>query len=113
MFLFKREDKFLRRARKQADRVVALKGEFERLTDEALQAKTAEFRARVQAGESLDDLLPEVFAQVRGCAARARDGTLLCADPRRDYPAQRRHRGNEDGRGQDARGHAARVPERA
>ena len=35
MFLFKREDKFLRRARKQADRVVALKGEFERLTDEA------------------------------------------------------------------------------
>ena len=65
MFLFKREDKFLRRARKQADRVVALKGEFEGLTDEALQAKTAEFRARVQAGESLDDLLPEVFAQVR------------------------------------------------
>ena len=70
MFLFKREDKFLRRARKQADRVVALKGEFERLTDEALQAKTAEFRARVQAGESLDDLLPEVFAQVREAARR-------------------------------------------
>ena len=70
MFLFKREDKFLRRARKQADRVVALKGEFERLTDEALQAKTAEFRARMQAGESLDDLLPEVFAQVREAARR-------------------------------------------
>ena len=70
MFLFKREDKFLRRARKQADRVVALKGEFEGLTDEALQAKTAEFRARVQAGESLDDLLPEVFAQVREAARR-------------------------------------------
>ena len=70
MFLFKREDKFLRRARKQADRVVALKSEFEGLTDEALQAKTAEFRARVQAGESLDDLLPEVFAQVREAARR-------------------------------------------
>jgi preprotein translocase subunit SecA len=40
------------------------------LTDEALRAKTDEFRARVKAGETLDDLLPEAFAVVREAALR-------------------------------------------
>jgi preprotein translocase subunit SecA len=35
------------------------------LSDEQLRAKTAEFRARYGAGETLDDLLPEAFAVVR------------------------------------------------
>ncbi len=70
MGLFQREDKFLKRARKQADRVVALKERYIELSDEQLAAKTQEFKNRVQSGESLDDLLPEVFAQVREAARR-------------------------------------------
>ena len=70
MGLFKREDKFLKKARKQADQVVAWKEHFAALDDVALVAKTQEFKNRVQAGESLDALLPEVFAQVREASRR-------------------------------------------
>ena len=42
----------------------------EALSDEALQAKTAEFRERLAAGATLDDLLPEAFAVVREAAKR-------------------------------------------
>ena len=42
----------------------------ERLSDEELAAKTQEFKARLQQGETLDDLLPEAFAVVREVAAR-------------------------------------------
>ncbi len=44
--------------------------EIEELTDEELRAKTEEFRRRLEAGESLDDLLPEAFASVREAARR-------------------------------------------
>ena len=70
MGLFKMEDKFLKKARKQADKVEALKAKFSSLTDMELRAKTDEFRSRYQNGESLDDLLPEVFAQVREASKR-------------------------------------------
>jgi preprotein translocase subunit SecA len=45
--------------------------EIEELTDEQLRGKTEEFRRRSEAGESLDDLLPEAFASVREAARRA------------------------------------------
>ena len=70
MGLFHREDKFLRNARKQADQVEALRDRFVRLSDAQLAAKTEEYRARYQKGESLDALLPEVFAQVREASRR-------------------------------------------
>lgn len=70
MGLFNREDKFLRNARKQADKVEALREDFVKLSEEELAAKTEEFRARYEKGESLDDLLPEVFAQVREASRR-------------------------------------------
>ncbi len=41
------------------------------LSDDALRGKTADFRARVAAGEALDDLLPEAFAVVREASKRA------------------------------------------
>jgi len=44
--------------------------EIEELTDEQLRAKTEEFRGRLEAGESLDDVLPEAFASVREAARR-------------------------------------------
>jgi preprotein translocase subunit SecA len=40
------------------------------LTDEQVQAKTAEFQERISNGESLDDLLPEAFATVKQAAKR-------------------------------------------
>ncbi|MGE5599544.1 MAG: preprotein translocase subunit SecA [Bacteroidota bacterium] len=48
----------------------ALEPAMERLTDEELRAKTDEFRARLDNGETLDDLLPEAFAVVREAAKR-------------------------------------------
>ncbi len=48
----------------------ALAPEIEALTDEALQAKTAEFKQRYQDGEALDDLLPEAFAVCRAASWR-------------------------------------------
>ncbi len=48
----------------------ALEPEVAALSDEALRARTANFRARVQAGTPLDDLIPEAFATVREAAKR-------------------------------------------
>ncbi len=45
--------------------VNALEAEYHAFSDEALRAKTGELRARLAAGESLDDILPEAFAAVR------------------------------------------------
>jgi preprotein translocase subunit SecA len=49
----------------------AFEPELEALSDDALRGKTAEFRARLEAGEKLDALLPEAFATVREGAKRA------------------------------------------
>ncbi|CAJ2231208.1 preprotein translocase subunit SecA [Fructilactobacillus sanfranciscensis] len=55
---------------KIADRVSAYAEQYSKLSDEQLQAKTTEFQKRYQAGESLDDLLPEAFAVAREGAHR-------------------------------------------
>ena len=60
----------LRRLERMADRVVAYEDEMAALSDEALQAKTAEFKERYAKGETLDDLLYEAFAVVREGAKR-------------------------------------------
>ena len=44
--------------------------EFDSLSDEQIQAKTEEFRSRIQSGETLDDLLPEAFAVVKQACKR-------------------------------------------
>ncbi|NLA80497.1 MAG: preprotein translocase subunit SecA, partial [Chloroflexi bacterium] len=48
----------------------ALEPQFEALTDEALAAKTDEYKARLAKGETLDDLLPEAYATVREASKR-------------------------------------------
>jgi preprotein translocase subunit SecA len=60
-----RNDRLLKQYRSTVVRINAMEPELERLTDEALRAKTQEFKDRVAGGESLDDLLAEVFAVVR------------------------------------------------
>ncbi len=53
------------------DRIEALEPEMQALSDEELKGKTREFRARLEEGETLDDLLPEAFAAVREAAVRS------------------------------------------
>ena len=55
----------LKRIQPLVDRINALEATVQPLSDEALRGKTAEFRARLADGETLDDLLPEAFAVVR------------------------------------------------
>ena len=64
------EGKILRDLSKVVDQVNAFEPAVSPLTDEALRAKTAEFKSRFAAGETLDDLLPEAFAVIREAAKR-------------------------------------------
>ena len=52
------------------DKIEALADEYKAMSDEALRAKTAEFKERLAKGETLDDILPEAFATVREAADR-------------------------------------------
>ena len=52
------------------DKITALEEAYKTLTDAQLQAKTPEFKQRLAAGETLDDILPEAFATVREAADR-------------------------------------------
>ena len=52
------------------DRINALEVEYQTLSDDDLKAKTAQFKARVQAGETLDDILCEAFATVKNACRR-------------------------------------------
>ena len=63
-------DALLKPLMKQADKIEALADEYAALSDQQLQAKTDEFRARYQKGETLDALLPEAFATVREASRR-------------------------------------------
>ena len=51
-------------------KIEALEEEYRKLTDEQLKAKTAEFKQRLSAGETMDDILPEAFATVREAGDR-------------------------------------------
>jgi preprotein translocase subunit SecA len=65
-----RNERVLRQLSKTVVRINALEPEFEKLSDEALRGKTAEFKQRIADGEALDKLLPEAFAVVREGAKR-------------------------------------------
>jgi len=65
-----RNDRLLKQLRKEVNKINALEPAIEALSDEELNAKTAEFKERVSQGESLDDLLVESFAVVREASKR-------------------------------------------
>ncbi len=64
-------DRKVKAVRPLVAKINALEPEFRALSDEGLIEKTAALRARAEAGESLDDLLPEAFANCREGARRA------------------------------------------
>ncbi|BAZ95027.1 preprotein translocase subunit SecA [Thiohalobacter thiocyanaticus] len=65
-----RNDRMVKRMSKVVARINALEDDIQALSDEQLGAKTGEFRQRLEAGEKLDDLLPEAFAVVREAGRR-------------------------------------------
>ncbi|HHJ39746.1 MAG: preprotein translocase subunit SecA [Methylothermaceae bacteria B42] len=65
-----RNDRIVKKKFKVVDKINALEPEFKALSDAQLQAKTEEFRNRLEQGETLSDLLPEAFATVREAGRR-------------------------------------------
>ncbi len=66
-----RNERVLRQYQKSVQRINQLEEGLKSLDDESLKAKTAEFKQRVAAGESLDQILPEAFAVCREASVRA------------------------------------------
>ncbi|MFM8546537.1 MAG: preprotein translocase subunit SecA [Betaproteobacteria bacterium] len=66
-----RNDRLLRKYRANVEAINAHEAALQQLSDEALRAKTTQFRERVANGEALDALLPEAFAVCREAAVRA------------------------------------------
>jgi preprotein translocase subunit SecA len=65
-----RNERLLKTYRRTVEKINALEGALEKLSDADLAAKTAQFRERVAQGATLDDLLPEAFAVVREAGKR-------------------------------------------
>ncbi len=68
-----KHDREIKKIRPILEQVNALEPEVSKLQDSDFPAKTAEFKQRIEAGESLDDILPEAFALTREAARRVLD----------------------------------------
>jgi len=64
------EGKILKQLQAIAKQVNSLEDDFRAMTDDELRGMTTEFKDRLEAGESLDDIMPEAFATVREAASR-------------------------------------------
>src|SRR5262245_139144 len=71
------EGRRLKRLRNQAEYITSLEPDFEKLSDDELKAKTAEFRQRLENGESVEELLFEAFAAVREARVRESDQRMF------------------------------------
>ena len=69
-FFGTRSQREIKRLKPLQEKVLALEEEYRNLSEDALKAKTAEFKSRYESGETLDDLLPEAFAAIREAADR-------------------------------------------
>ena len=65
-----RSQREIKKIQPLVDKVLSLEETYKALSDEALKAKTVEFKERLAKGETLDDLLPEAFAAAREAADR-------------------------------------------
>ncbi|MGR8934159.1 MAG: preprotein translocase subunit SecA [Gammaproteobacteria bacterium] len=65
-----RNDRLIKKKKKQVKKISALASEYEKLSDAELSAKTVEFRTRLAEGEKLEKMLPEAFATVREASKR-------------------------------------------
>ena len=65
-----RSQRELKKIQPLVDKILALEETYKTMSEETLRGKTAEFKARLAQGETLDDLLPEAFAAIREAADR-------------------------------------------
>ena len=65
-----RSQREIKKLQPMVDQILALEGEYAALSEDALKAKTAEFKARLEDGATLDDILVEAFAAIREAAWR-------------------------------------------
>ena len=65
-----RSDREIKHIQPTVNKILALEDEYKNLSEEALKGKTQEFKNRLDAGETLDDILPEAFAAIREAADR-------------------------------------------
>ncbi|MBQ7817785.1 MAG: preprotein translocase subunit SecA [Oscillospiraceae bacterium] len=65
-----RSQRELKKIQPLVDKILSMESEYAALSEDALKAKTAEFKERYAAGESLDNMLPEAFAAIREAAWR-------------------------------------------
>ena len=65
-----RSEREVKKIKPILDKILSLEETYKALSDEELKAKTGEFKERLAAGASLDDILPEAFATVREAADR-------------------------------------------
>ena len=59
-----RSQREIKKIQPTVDKILALEDEYRALSEEALKAKTAEFKNRLDQGETLDDLLPEALSLI-------------------------------------------------
>ncbi|MCB1120135.1 MAG: preprotein translocase subunit SecA [Verrucomicrobiae bacterium] len=89
-FIFKRFSdrpykKFIKRSQPTIDRINELEEKYQRLSDAELKHNTVQFRERLEAGEALDDILPEAFATVKNAARRMAGQTLTVSGQKLDW----------------------------
>ena len=65
-----RSDREIKHIQPLVDKILRLENEYKNLSEDALKAKTQEFKDRLEQGETLDDILPEAFAAIREAADR-------------------------------------------
>ena len=65
-----RSQREIKKIQPTVDKILALENEYKNLSEEQLKGKTQEFKARLDQGETLDDILPEAFAAIREAADR-------------------------------------------
>ena len=65
-----RSQREIKKIQPTVDKILGLEAEYRALSEDALKARTRQFRDRLDAGESLDDILPEAFAAIREAADR-------------------------------------------
>ena len=107
------EGRRVKRLAEQAAYIGTLEPEFEALSDEELRGKTAEFKQRLENGESLEDLIFEAYAAVREAFRRTIGVRLFDVQLMGGIVL---HEGDiaehEDRRGEDVRRRPAAVPQR-
>ena len=65
-----RSQREIKKIQPLVDKILRLEEEYKNLSEDALKGKTAEFKNRLENGETLDDILPEAFAAIREAADR-------------------------------------------